>query len=88
MKVIKVIVDEIVNECAFCDFLYRVDYRWWVANADENGRVRYLCTASGFKRTFFNIEGYARPDWCPLVTVDQALRDCASPFAECGESEE
>jgi hypothetical protein len=64
-KVIKVIVDEIVDGCWNCDLLHRVD-----GSRDENGRVRYLCSAHGFIRTTFNIDVNDRPDWCPLVRKD------------------
>lgn len=78
METIKVIVDEIVDECAFCPFLHRVDNSY-----DENGRIRYLCVASNFKRTYFNIEGYKRPNWCPLITQERLMM--LWQYAETGD---
>lgn len=61
-KINKVIFEgERPDVCADCELLHKV-----VLYTEDK---RYLCTAQGFRRT----EYLSRPDWCPLVTHNQAF---------------
>ena len=74
MEILKVIIrGELPVNCSSC--------RWW-----EHGRHTDFEVMCGLLwRGVAESEFSSRPEWCPLVTQEQALRDCASPFAKWEE---
>ena len=75
MKIIKVIVDELPESCFHCRGAYDDPVNGYMCNV----MIKVLYPKDDFDK---------RPDWCPLVTQEQVLRDFASPFANWEESEE
>ena len=66
--------------CLDCDFLFNL-------GICEMGVKHYLCAAHGFVRSRFNSGEYARPDWCPLITEHELLKQVVSPFNKWEETE-
>jgi hypothetical protein len=81
MKVIKVIVDELPKNCVDCWFGQTLSY-------DPNDDFEFIYYEYCLVMDKDNYDRSSCPDWCPLRTLEQALRDCASPFAKWEESEE
>jgi len=79
MKILKVVVDELPKSCSDCPYPYGVqnEIDWFcgimqtAAEEDEMGETDDY-SANNYRD---------RPDWCPLRTQEQTLRDYASPLA-------
>jgi hypothetical protein len=80
MKVIKVVVDELPEDCLLCSFLRHYTPH---KNTDWEGCDELYCDLIGEE-----VAEDGRPDWCPLITQQELLRRVASPFNDWDDSED
>jgi len=82
MKVIRVIVDMLPESCNICPFS--------LPERQEEDHLYFCCARSILTEEYeLSIKNMVdkRPDWCPLVTMDELSTDVQTPFRNW-ESEE
>ena len=57
MKILKVVVDELPEECGDCQFF----------SYERYSLIRFACSASNFRPITVDC---GRPDWCPLESEE------------------
>jgi len=81
VEVIKIIVNKLPTLCFECPFAARVNKMSVCApkynTRKQNNNHKYNIDATDYP-----------PDWCPLITQEELLKQVASPFSDWDESEE